>query len=216
MAKVRESANNLYSKLEPAVILLSGGIDSLLVAMLAQSDNTPPHQRYSLTALVVNYGQPRDELLAAHQIAYKLDIHIEERRCQLFPSADPSGTNYIPGRNTVLLSIAANMLPNGGGIFFGANEDDYADYPDCRMEFLTAFEAMQAAQGRRIWIRKPLINLPKIEVIRQAIKRGAPLELTSTCYQPNLGRACGVCNSCRLRRKAFADLGQADPALYAV
>ena len=204
-----------YDK-QKAVILLSGGIDSLLVAMLAKSDNTPPHERYDLVTLTVNYGQPRQEFIAAGAIAEWLQLPHYIARCELPKSQVRGTTNYIPGRNAVLLSLAAALLPeNGGGIFFGCNEDDHADYPDCRSEFLSAFEGMCGKQGRSVWIRKPLIELSKGEIVRQAIKRGAPLQLTSTCYQPKGAWACGECNSCKLRLKAFKEMGQEDPAHYA-
>lgn len=215
MAEIPKRAN-LYPEPHPtAIILLSGGIDSLLVAMLAKSDNTPPHERYKLATLTVNYGQPRNEFMAACTIAEWLALPHFVARCELPKSKDSSGANYIPGRNAVLLSLAASLLPvEGGGIFFGANTDDKADYPDCRWEFLNAFEHLQATQKRKIWIRKPLIELTKVEVVKQAIRRGAPLQLTSTCYQPRGALACGRCNSCKLRLKAFAELGKEDPIHY--
>ena len=130
---------------------------------------------------------------------------------------------YVPARNTILLSLAlawAEVL-QAQHIFIGANAVDYSGYPDCRPEYLAAFEAMAnlatkaAVEGRRIAVRAPLIDLPKKEIVKLAIALGVDPAETVTCYQPDAdGRACGVCDACRLRKKGFADAGIADSTRY--
>ena len=130
---------------------------------------------------------------------------------------------YVPARNTILLSLAlawAEVL-QAQHIFIGANAVDYSGYPDCRPEYLAAFEAMAnlatkaAVEGRRIAVRAPLIDLPKKEIVKKALEFGVDPAETVTCYQPDAdGRACGVCDACRLRKKGFADAGIADSTRY--
>ena len=131
---------------------------------------------------------------------------------------------YVPARNTILLSLALAWAEVLGAqhIFIGANAVDYSGYPDCRPEYLRAFEAMAnlatkaAMEGRRIAIRAPLIDLPKKEIVKQAIALGVDPAETVTCYQPDAeGRACGACDACRLRKAGFADAGIADTTRYA-
>ena len=131
---------------------------------------------------------------------------------------------YVPARNTILLSLAlawAEVL-RAQHIFIGANAVDYSGYPDCRPEYLEAFEAMAnlatkaAVEGRRISIRAPLIDLPKKDIVKRAIELGVDLAETVTCYQPDAeGRACGVCDACRIRKAGIADAGVADTTRYA-
>jgi len=130
---------------------------------------------------------------------------------------------YVPARNTILLSLAlawAEVL-QAQHIFLGANAVDYSGYPDCRPEYLAAFEAMAnlatkaAVEGRGIAVRAPLIDLPKKEIVKKALELGVDPAETVTCYQPDAeGRACGVCDACRLRKKGFADAGIADTTRY--
>jgi 7-cyano-7-deazaguanine synthase len=130
---------------------------------------------------------------------------------------------YVPARNTILLSLAlawAEVL-QAQHIFIGANAVDYSGYPDCRPEYLAAFEAMAnlatkaAVEGKRIAIRAPLIDLPKQEIVRKAIALGVDVAETVTCYQPDAaGRACGACDACRIRKAGFADAGIADATRY--
>jgi 7-cyano-7-deazaguanine synthase len=131
---------------------------------------------------------------------------------------------YVPARNTILLSLALAWAEVLGAerIFVGANAVDYSGYPDCRPEYLKAYEAMAnlatkaAVEGRRIEIRAPLIDLPKKEIVRRAIELGVDPSETVTCYQPDAeGRACGACDACRLRKKGFEDAGIADSTRYA-
>lgn len=130
---------------------------------------------------------------------------------------------YVPARNTILLSLAlawAEVL-QALHIFIGANAVDYSGYPDCRPEYLKAFEAMAnlatkaAVEGRRIEVRAPLIDLPKKDIVRLALELGVDLAETVTCYQPDAeGRACGVCDACRIRKAGFADSGISDATRY--
>jgi 7-cyano-7-deazaguanine synthase len=130
---------------------------------------------------------------------------------------------YVPARNTILLSLALAWAEVLGAqhIFIGANAVDYSGYPDCRPEYLEAFEAMAnlatkaAVEGRRIAIRAPLIDLPKKEIVRKAIELGVDVAETLSCYQPDaVGRACGACDACRIRRQGFADAGMEDTTRY--
>jgi 7-cyano-7-deazaguanine synthase len=130
---------------------------------------------------------------------------------------------YVPARNTILLSLALAWAEVLGAqhIFIGANAVDYSGYPDCRPEYLAAFEAMAnlatkaAVEGRRISIRAPLIDLPKKEIVRKAIELGVDAAETLSCYQPDAaGRACGACDACRIRKAGFADAGIEDSTRY--
>jgi 7-cyano-7-deazaguanine synthase len=130
---------------------------------------------------------------------------------------------YVPARNTILLSLALAWAEVLGAqhIFVGANAVDYSGYPDCRPEYLKAFEAMAnlatkaAVEGKPIEVRAPLIDLPKKEIVRKAIGLGVDPAETVTCYQPDAqGRACGVCDACRIRMKGFEDAGIADTTRY--
>ena len=130
---------------------------------------------------------------------------------------------YVPARNTILLSLALAWAEVLGAerIFVGANAVDYSGYPDCRPEYLQAYEAMAnlatkaAVEGRRIEVRAPLIDLPKKEIVKKAIELGVDPAETVTCYQPDAeGRACGVCDACRIRKAGFADAKIADTTRY--
>ena len=130
---------------------------------------------------------------------------------------------YVPARNTILLSLALGWAEVLGArhIFVGANAIDYSGYPDCRPEFLSAFEHMAnlatraAVEGRRLEIRAPLIDLAKAQIVKLALELGVDIARTVTCYQPDeAGRACGVCDACRIRRKGFAESGVADVTRY--
>ncbi len=130
---------------------------------------------------------------------------------------------YVPARNTILLSLAlawAEVL-RAAAIFVGANAVDYSGYPDCRPEYLKAFEAMAnlatkaAVEGRRIEVRGPLVDLPKAAIVKLALDLGVDPAETVSCYQPDAeGRACGACDACRIRKKGFADAGVADSTRY--
>jgi 7-cyano-7-deazaguanine synthase len=191
----------------------------------------------------VDYGQRHGaELEAARRIARRLGV-VEHRVVKL-DLAQFGGSaltdksiavpdqgvrsgipiTYVPARNTILLSLALAWAEVLGAerIFLGANAVDYSGYPDCRPEYLKAYEAMAnlatkaAVEGRKIEIRAPLIDLPKKDIVRRAIELGVDPSETVTCYQPDAeGRACGACDACRLRKKGFEDAGIADSTRYA-
>jgi 7-cyano-7-deazaguanine synthase len=218
-----------------AVILLSGGLDSATVLALAREDGFACH------ALSVDYGQRhRVELDAAARVAQTLGA-VEHRVMRLDLSAFGGSAltdrsiavpttatygipvTYVPARNTIMLSLAlawAEVL-DAHDIFIGANAVDYSGYPDCRPEYLRAFEAMAnlatraAVEGARLRIRAPLVDWPKAEIIRRGVALGVDYGMTVSCYQADeAGRACGECDSCRLRRQGFAAAGIADPTRY--
>ncbi len=128
---------------------------------------------------------------------------------------------YVPARNTVLLSLALGyaVVVGATDIFVGVNAVDYSGYPDCRPEFIAAFQALArlatkaGVEGAPITIHAPLIKLPKAEIIRRGMALGVDYSLTHSCYDPSEGRPCGFCDSCRIRITAFTELGLADPAL---
>ena len=131
---------------------------------------------------------------------------------------------YVPARNTILLSVALGWAEVLGAqhLFVGANAVDYSGYPDCRPEYLRAFEALAnlatkaAVEGRRIEVRAPLIDLPKADIVKLAIELGVDPSVTVTCYQPDAeGRACGACDACRIRKAGFAAAGVPDSTRYA-
>lgn len=190
----------------------------------------------------MDYGQRHGaELLAAERIARRLGAR-EHRVVRLDLSqfggsaltdkaiAVPTGgvqpgipITYVPARNTILLSLAlawAEVL-GAGAIFVGANAVDYSGYPDCRPEYLKAFEAMAnlatraAVEGRRIQVRGPLVDLPKAAIVKLALELGVDPAETVSCYQPDgEGRACGACDACRIRKKGFMEAGMADSTRY--
>ena len=222
-----------------AVVLLSGGLDSTTVLAIAQDQGFVPH------AISFRYGQRHAiELEAAADIARLAGVgqHVEvEIDLRLFggsalttdidvPKArDPdemaSGipVTYVPARNTVFLSFAvawAEVL-GANDIFLGVNALDYSGYPDCRPEYIEAYERManlatkRGVEGSRLTIHTPLIDLSKAEIIKRGLDLGVDYSLTRSCYDPSLaGEACGECDSCLLRLKGFAENGVADPAPY--
>lgn len=191
----------------------------------------------------MDYGQRHGaELAAAARIARRLDARehrivrldlaqfggsaLTDRSMNVPVSGVQPGipATYVPARNTILLSLAlawAEVL-EARHILIGANAVDYSGYPDCRPEYLRAFEAMAnlatraAVEGRRIEVRAPLVDLPKAEIVRLAVALGVDPAETVTCYQPDAeGRACGLCDACRIRRKGFAQAGIPDSTRYA-
>ena len=218
-----------------AVVLLSGGLDSATTLAIARSEG------FACYALSVDYGQRHgSELAAADRVArvlgaqdhktIKLDLAafggsaLTDRSIAV-PEAPSAGipATYVPARNTIMLSLAlawAEVL-EARAIFIGANAVDYPGYPDCRPEYIEAFQNMAnlatkaAVEGQTIEIRAPLIHLSKAEIIRRGAALGVDYALTVSCYQADdQGRACGVCDSCRLRRAGFEAAGVADPTLY--
>jgi 7-cyano-7-deazaguanine synthase len=224
----------------PAVVLLSGGLDSATVLAIARDEGFACH------ALSFRYGQRHAvELAAAQRVARQLGaashrvVEIDLRQfggsaltadiaVPKHESAEQIGSDipltYVPARNTIFLSFAVALAEVSGAadIFIGVNALDYSGYPDCRPEYIAAFERMAnlatkaAAQGRPLRIHAPLIELTKAQIILRGLALGVDYALTFSCYDPDpAGRACGSCDSCLLRRKGFADSGVADPTAYA-
>ncbi len=228
------------SQHEKAVVLFSGGIDSTTCLAIARA------RGFATYALSCFYHQRHHvEVAAARRIAevmgvvehLVLELPLDRIGGSALTSALPvpkdglslgDGTipiTYVPARNTVFLSLAlawAEVL-RAETIFIGANVVDYSGYPDCRPEFIEAFETLanlaikEAVEGKmRIRVEAPLSRLSKAEIIRKGMELGVDYGMTHSCYDPDgEGRACGRCDSCRLRRKGFADLGLPDPTRYA-
>mgnify|MGYP001411179938 FL=1 len=219
----------------PAVVLLSGGLDSATVLAIARDAG------YACHALSIDYGQRHAaELAAAARLAASLGA-VEHRVIRLglgdfggsaltdasiaVPEAPTEGipVTYVPARNTVMLALAlawAEVL-GARGIFIGVNAVDYSGYPDCRPEFIEAFERMAnlatraGVEGTRLVIHAPLQHLSKAGIIRRGTALGVDYGQTVSCYQADeAGHACGVCDACRLRRQGFAQAGIADPTVY--
>lgn len=222
-----------------AVVLLSGGLDSATTAALASE------QGFAVHALTVVYGQRHAiELEAAKRVARALSVvehRVESIDLRLFggsaltdaidvPKADTVSdiqpgipVTYVPARNTILLALAlayAEVL-GARAIFVGVNAVDYSGYPDCRPEFIEAFERLAnvatkaGVEGGTITIHAPLIRMSKEDIIREGNRCGVDYSLTHSCYDPTAGGiACGRCDSCLLRRKGFDDAGVADPIAY--
>ncbi|MBY4675289.1 7-cyano-7-deazaguanine synthase QueC [Marinobacterium arenosum] len=219
-----------------AVVLLSGGLDS--ATALADAKD----RGYQCYVLSFDYGQRSlTELNAARAIATQQQV-VEHRVIRLHledfggsaltdhsidvPEGEEEGVpiTYVPARNTVFLSLAlgwAEVL-EAEAIFIGVNAVDYSGYPDCRPAFIQAFESManlatkMGIEGQRIRIETPLIDLTKAQIIQRGTELGVDYALTVSCYQADdQGRACGHCDSCRLRAQGFADAGLPDPTRYA-
>lgn len=218
-----------------AVVLLSGGLDSATVMALAQA------QGYALYALSVSYGQRHVAELAAAQ---RLAVHFAARAHQeLRVNLDQVGgsaltdrniqvpetvtegipVTYVPARNTLFLSLALGWAEVVGAedLFIGVNAVDYSGYPDCRPVFIEAFERLaavatrQGVEGRPFRVHAPLMRMSKAEIIREGVRLGVPYAHTVSCYQADdEGRACGRCDSCRLRREGFVAAGVDDPTRY--
>ncbi len=224
--------------MKKAVVLLSGGLDSSTCMAIAK------HDGYELYALSFDYGQRHlRELESARKIAehfgvkehkiLKIDLgqiggsaltdesidvpvdRDEERMAEEIP------VTYVPARNTILLSFALAYaeVKDADAIYIGANALDYSGYPDCRPEYYSAFEEVarlgtkRGVEGRPIEIKYPLIRMSKAEIIRTGMKLGVPYELTWSCYRGG-EKACGVCDSCKLRIKGFREAGYRDPIDY--
>ena len=222
--------------MKTAVILLSGGLDSATVLAMARE------QGYACHCLSMDYGQRhRAELTAAARVAQALGaVHHRVVKIDLAgfggsaltdaSIAVPTGgvgagipVTYVPARNTILLSFAlANAEVCGASdIFFGANAVDYSGYPDCRPEYVKAYEAMAnlatkaAVEGQRLTVHTPIIALSKADIIRKGVALGVDYAQTVSCYQAtDEGLACGACDACRLRRTGFEQAAVADPTRY--
>jgi 7-cyano-7-deazaguanine synthase len=217
-----------------AVVLLSGGLDSVTALAIAKSEG------YDCHTISFDYGQRhRTELDAAENLAQKAGV-VTHKVIQIdlraiggsaltddiaVPESEQQGipVTYVPARNTIFLSIAlgwAEVL-NAEAIFVGVNAVDYSGYPDCRPEFIDAFERLanlatkSAVEGSAIYIRAPLMTFTKSQIIKCGTELGIDYSETVSCYQADAqGRACGQCDSCRLRRQGFVDAGLADPTHY--
>ncbi len=218
-----------------AVILLSGGLDSATALALARQ------QGYACYALSVDYGQRHHaELAAAQRVAQALGA-VEQRVISVdltgfggsaltdariaVPEQATTGIplTYVPARNTIMLSLAmawAEVL-QARDIFIGVNAVDYSGYPDCRPEYIAAFERMAnlatraAIEGNHLTLHAPLLRLSKADIIKLGVQLGVDYSQTVSCYQADKdGRACGMCDSCRLRRAGFEAAGMADPTRY--
>lgn len=217
-------------------MLLSGGLDSATVLAMAQE------QGFECYALSFDYGQRhRSELLAAALVARLSGAH-EHRVVSLdltgwggsaltdshiaVPTALASGipVTYVPARNTIFLSIALAWAETLGApnIFAGMNAVDYSGYPDCRPDYIAAFQTMArlatraGVEGDPITIHTPIIRMSKAEIVREGTRLGVDYGLTVSCYQADAnGMACGVCDSCRLRQEGFLTAGVVDPTRYA-
>jgi 7-cyano-7-deazaguanine synthase len=218
-----------------AVVLLSGGLDSATALAIARSQN------FECYALSVEYGQRHSaELDAARRVAAAAGVSDHRvMRVDLagiggsaltdttiaVPESPTTGipVTYVPARNTIMLSLAlgwAEVL-GAGDIFIGVNAVDFSGYPDCRAEFIAAFARLATlatkagVEGQPYRIQAPLISLSKAEIIREGMRLGVDYALTVSCYQADGdGRACGKCDSCRLRRAGFAAAGVSDPTRY--
>ncbi len=220
----------------PAVILLSGGLDSATTLAIAHA------QGFDCFCLSLDYGQRhRAELIAAEKIAQTLGAR-EHRVMRLdlaafggsaltdkaltIPTRPTQGIpiTYVPARNTIMLSLALawSEVLGARDIFIGANAVDYSGYPDCRPAFITAFEQLAnlatkaGVEGKAMHIHAPLIALSKADIIKQGLAFGIDYGLTVSCYQADTrGYACGQCESCQLRKKGFAEAQVPDPTNYA-
>ena len=223
-----------------AVVLLSGGLDSATTLAIARAEG------YSAYALSFRYGQRHEaELSAAERVASALgadqhrvisidlgqlggsslttDLPVPKHRSSAEMATGTIPSTYVPARNTVFLSLAlawCEVLP-AYHIFLGVNALDYSGYPDCRPEYITAFEDMarlatrSGVEGRPITIHTPLIHLTKSQIIRRGMALKVDYGLTHSCYDPDPdGTACGACDACLLRLKGFAEAGLTDPVKY--
>ncbi len=226
--------------MKPAVVLLSGGIDSSTTVAIGIAEGFEPY------ALSFDYGQRHQiETEAARRVADSLgvkehriakidmrvfggsaltdDVEVPKKRSEA-EIAHGIPVTYVPARNTIFLAYALSWaeVVQASDIFLGVNAIDYSGYPDCRPEFIATFENLAnlgtkaGVEGRRFHIHTPLIKFSKSEIIRKAVELGVDLSLTHSCYDPSLeGFACGECDSCLLRLKGFREAGLRDPIHYA-
>ena len=224
-----------------AIVLLSGGLDSATALAVAVEKG------HDIVALTFDYGQRhKREVESARKIAkhYKIKDHIVipldlgrllksslTQKHLAIPEGGPKGevssgipSTYVPARNMIFLSIATSIAESRGAehVYIGVNAVDYSGYPDCRPEYIEAFERMAnlatkaGVEGRlRIKIRTPLIQMTKADIIRKGVELGVDYRLTHSCYDPSPeGKACGQCDSCLLRKKGFREAGVSDPTEY--
>jgi 7-cyano-7-deazaguanine synthase len=222
---------------KPAVLLLSGGLDSATCLAIARSEGFDVH------ALTVSYGQRHTRevdqaralarlLGAASHRVLPMDLRpiggssLTSELAVQKDRVDDGGipATYVPARNTVFLALALGLaeVVQASDLFIGVNAVDYSGYPDCRPEFVRAFESLAnvatraGVQGTRFTIHAPLLSLSKAQIILRGVELGVDYAQTHSCYDPAAdGGACGRCDSCRLRRKGFEEAGVADPTRYA-
>jgi len=218
-----------------AVVLISGGLDSATTLAIAKD------QGYDCYAMSVDYGQRhRVELKSAHWVAESFGV-VEHKVVRLglggiggsaltdsgIPVPETQGegipSTYVPARNTIFLSIALGWAEVLGArdLFIGVTAVDYSGYPDCRPEYIEAYETLAnlgtkaGVEGDRFHVHTPLIDLSKADIIREGVRLGVDYGLTVSCYQADSeGRACGVCDSCRFRAQGFREAGLSDPTRY--
>ncbi|MCF6345472.1 MAG: 7-cyano-7-deazaguanine synthase QueC [Thiomicrorhabdus sp.] len=222
-----------------AVILLSGGLDSVTVLAIAKS------QGYECHTISFDYGQrTRSELVAAAKLSQSMDAvsHrvMDVNMGQIGGSAltdfqidvptkgieqNEIPVTYVPARNTVFLSfaLALSEVLEANDIFIGVNAVDYSGYPDCRPAYIDAYEKMAnlatrvGVEGKRLRIQTPLMTLTKAKIIQKGLALGIDYSLTVSCYQADeSGRACGLCDACRLRKQGFFEASESDPTRYQV
>ena len=223
------------SQTQKAVVLVSGGLDSATTLAIAQQAG------YDCHAISFDYGQRhRCELEAARQVVERAGVHVHKTVVLnlneiggsaltdtgiAVPKTATEGIpiTYVPARNTVFLALALGWAEviEAHAIFIGVNAVDYSGYPDCRPEFIQAFERLAnlatraGVEGRRFCIHAPLIHLTKTQIIQRGISLGVDYGLTISCYDPDpSGAACGACDACRLRREGFRNAGLLDPTRY--
>lgn len=221
--------------MKKAIVLVSGGLDSATCLAIAT------HQGYSSYALSFDYGQRSLSELQAAKRVVAANATSDHKVIQLkmgefggsaltdeaidVPETETQGipVTYVPARNTVFLSYALAWaeVVAADAIFIGVNALDYSGYPDCRPEYIEAFQALinlatkTGVEGHHIALETPLIDLSKADIIKAGVQLGVDYSATVSCYQADEeGRACGVCDSCRLRRKGFKDAGVDDPTPY--
>jgi 7-cyano-7-deazaguanine synthase len=227
--------------MKPAVVLVSGGMDSAVVLAIARELGFAPH------ALSVRYGQRHtSELDAAARVAQALGaaahktVHVDLRSIggsaltdeHIDVPVDSDGhiigadipVTYVPARNTIMLSVALGWAEVLGAtdLFCGVNAVDYSGYPDCRPEFIAGFEALAnlatkaGVEGAGFRVHAPLLRMSKADIVREGLRLGVDFSQTVSCYQADAeGRACGHCDACRLRAEGFEAAGVADPTRYA-
>jgi 7-cyano-7-deazaguanine synthase len=216
-----------------AVVLLSGGLDSATTLAIAQDEG------YQCYAVSVDYGQRhRSELEAARMVCAAAGVRMQMLRLDLraiggsaliddievpLKPTDGIPVTYVPARNTIMLSLAVGLAEVIGAddIFIGVNAVDYCGYPDCRPEYIEAYQTMAnlatkaGVEGRHLSIHTPLIDLSKADIIRRGIELGVDFSRTVSCYKANAeGKACGECDSCRIRKAGFAAADVKDPTNY--
>jgi 7-cyano-7-deazaguanine synthase len=225
--------------MKKAVVLFSGGLDSSTVLAFAKS------QGFDCYPISFHYGQRHSaELMAAKRVAESFGI--QHHKIIALPKGAMSASaltddtidvpdyqeettkeipvTYVPARNTIFLAFALGYAESIGAhdLFLGVSHVDYSGYPDCRPEFIKAFETLanlatkDGVEGKKYTIHAPLLELSKAETIKLGLKNGVDYSLTVSCYQadPNTGAACGKCDSCTYRKKGFAEAGMEDPTLY--